>query len=151
MSVVRLRKSLPRQPRLTNPQWSIRPESLRLGTAHSVSVGVPKPSTDLPGFKEVVLTGSAGSCHQEETFTSQRWPSDHQGRCYDIAENPFDADKEKLNTDLQPSFGEPGAPVVIVMFSDFQCSYCKEEAKIIRQNVRLPFRPRCVFTSRTSH
>ena len=44
-----------------------------------------------------------------------------------------------MKTDLQPSFGEPGAPVAVVMFSDFQCSFCKEEAKMIRQNVASAF------------
>ena len=110
------------------------------GPQISVSVGDPKPSTDLPGFKEVVVTGSAGPATQEETFyISNDGHRIIRGVVYDIAKNPFDADKEKLNTDLQPSFGEPGAPVVIVMFSDFQCSYCKEEAKIIRQNVASTF------------
>src|SRR6267378_3211269 len=41
----------------------------------------------------------------------------------------------KLHTDLQPSFGTPGAPVVIVLFSDFECPYCKEEAKALRSNL----------------
>jgi protein-disulfide isomerase len=106
------------------------------GPQINVSVGDPKPSADLPGFKEIVVSASAGQATQEETFyISSDGKHIIRGSVYDVRKNPFDADKAKLKTDLQPSFGEPGAPVVIVMFSDFQCSYCKEEAKIIRQNI----------------
>jgi protein-disulfide isomerase len=58
-----------------------------------------------------------------------------QGNLYDISQNPFKADLDKLKTDLQPSFGTPGAPVVLVEFSDFECPMCKEEAKTLRDNL----------------
>jgi protein-disulfide isomerase len=52
-----------------------------------------------------------------------------------VKENPFKPDLDKLKTDLQPSFGTPGASVVLVLFSDFQCPFCKEEAKVLRTNL----------------
>jgi protein-disulfide isomerase len=58
-----------------------------------------------------------------------------QGSLYDIGQNPFKNDLDKLKTDLQPSFGTPGAPVVLVEFSDFECPMCKEEAKTLRDNL----------------
>jgi protein-disulfide isomerase len=62
-----------------------------------------------------------------------------RGTVYDVAVNPFAADAEKIVTDLQPSFGTPGAPVVAVVYSDFQCGFCKEEAKSVRQNIPAAF------------
>ena len=106
------------------------------GPQISVNVAEPKPSSTLPGFKEVIVTATAGAASQEETFlVSNDGKRIIRGSVYDVAKNPFEADKDKLKTDLQPSFGAPGAPVVLVMFSDFQCGFCKDEAKVIRQNV----------------
>lgn len=106
------------------------------GPQINVSISDPKPAADLPGFKEIVVTASAGQASQAETFfISDDGKRIIRGSVYDVAKDPFAADREKLTTDLQPSFGTPGAPVVIVMFSDFQCSFCKDEAKVIRQNV----------------
>jgi protein-disulfide isomerase len=58
-----------------------------------------------------------------------------KGSIFDIAKNPFEPELKKLKTDLQPSFGAPGAPVVLVVFSDFQCPKCQDEAKVLRENV----------------
>ena len=38
----------------------------------------------------------------------------------------------------------------VVMFSDFQCSFCKEEAKVIRKNSRRRFRRKPGFISKIS-
>jgi protein-disulfide isomerase len=58
---------------------------------------------------------------------------------YNINQNPFKEDLDKLKVDLSPSFGTPGAPVVIVMFGDFECPACKAEAEAIRQNALKTF------------
>jgi protein-disulfide isomerase len=54
---------------------------------------------------------------------------------FDIAQNPFKPELDKLKTEFQPSMGTPGAPVVLVVFTDFECPFCKEEAKMLRQNL----------------
>jgi protein-disulfide isomerase len=58
-----------------------------------------------------------------------------QANVWDIATNPFKPQLDKLKTEFQPSFGTPGATVVLVLFSDFQCPFCKEEANTLRQNL----------------
>lgn len=100
-----------------------------------VTIADPKPSA-VPGLEEVTVHASAGQASQEETFLiSKDGRKIVKGMVFDVTQNPFKPDLDKLNTQFQPSMGTPGAPVVIVVFTDFQCPYCKEEAKMLRQNL----------------
>jgi len=106
------------------------------GPSIQINIGRPVPSRQLPGFFDVKVTGSAGNASQEETFlVSKDGQKILRAVVFDIWRNPFQTDLDKLKTQFQPSFGTPGAPVVLVQFSDFQCPYCKDEAKILRQNL----------------
>src|ERR1019366_2196927 len=58
-----------------------------------------------------------------------------QGAVFDIAHNPFKPDLDKLKTDGAPGIGTTGAPVAIVEFSDFECPYCKQQAKLLHDNL----------------
>lgn len=102
-----------------------------------VTVGDPKPSTQLPGFNEVIVrAAAAGGGSQDELFyVSKDGQQILRGVVFDVAQNPFKPDLDKLKTEFQPSFGTPGATVVLVVFADFQCPFCKEEAKMLRQNL----------------
>ncbi len=105
------------------------------GPQIKVDVSDPKPS-DMPGFSTVSVHASAGQASADvDYYVSKDGQKIVQGNVYDIAQNPFKADLDKLKTDLQPSFGTPGAPVVLVEFSDFECPVCKEEAKMLRDNL----------------
>lgn len=100
-----------------------------------VNVSDAKPST-LPGFQLMNVVASAGNASQEETFlVSNDGKKIIRGVVYDIAENPFDVEKARIKIDEQPSFGPAAAPVQLVIYSDFQCSFCREEAKVIRQTL----------------
>jgi protein-disulfide isomerase len=102
----------------------------------NVAVSDPKPSADLPGFQEVAVRASLGAQSQDFKFlVSKDGQKILQASVFDVANNPFKADLDKLKTELEPSFGTPGAPVVLVEFSDFQCPYCKDEAKMLRDNL----------------
>jgi protein-disulfide isomerase len=105
------------------------------GPQIKVEVGDAKPSA-IPGMLEVNVHASVGEAAQDELFyISKDGQRIIRGAIFDVAENPFKQDLDKLKTDSQPNFGTPGAPVVLVLFSDFQCPYCKEEAKMLRANV----------------
>jgi protein-disulfide isomerase len=100
-----------------------------------IQIADPKPS-EIPGFFDVAVTASNGSASQSETYlVSKDGRKIIRGTVYDISRDPFAADREKLHTDAAPSLGPADAPVQIVLFSDFQCSYCRQEAKVIREQL----------------
>jgi protein-disulfide isomerase len=100
-----------------------------------VEIGEPKPAP-IPGFSEVQVHASAGNASADETlYVSKDGQKIMRGNFFDVNQNPFKPELDKLHTDLQPSMGTPGAPVVVVLFSDFECPYCKEEAKALRSNL----------------
>jgi protein-disulfide isomerase len=100
-----------------------------------MTVADPKPGP-MDGFYEVTVRGSQGNASQSETFyVSKDGQKIVRGSVFDINQNPFKGDLDKLKTEFQPSIGTPGAPVVLVEFSDFECPYCREEAKILRDNL----------------
>lgn len=95
----------------------------------------PKPSL-YPGYAEVDV---------HLTFQKQQLDrvyyvaADGQhiisGTVYDLNQSPFKAALTKLDTAGAPSFGPASAPVTIVIFSDFECPYCREEAKTLRDSL----------------
>jgi protein-disulfide isomerase len=99
-----------------------------------------KPSADLPGYFDVWVHWSAnGATKDELVYISKDGTRIVRGDAFDVNKNPFQSNLDKLKTDLQPSFGPASAPVAMVVFSDFQCPVCKEEAQVLRQNVAKTF------------
>ena len=69
-----------------------------------------------------------------------------QATVFDVNHNPFQTDLDKLKTIGSPSYGTEHAPVVIVAFSDFECPYCREEGKMLRENLLKITPRRCAIT-----
>lgn len=104
-----------------------------------VAIGDPQPGP-MPGFYEVKIRGSQGEASQEETFyVSTDGRKIIRGTVFDVDKNPFKSDLDKLKTEYQPSIGTPGAPVVLVEFSDFECPYCRQQAKMLRDELLKQF------------
>src|SRR5262245_45923319 len=110
-----------------------------LDSRMAVTIGDPQPS-DVPGFKDVRVKISMGPQSQEVSLmVSQDGSKVMQGNVWDINLNPFKKDIDRLKTQFEPSIGTPGASVVIVAFSDFQCPFCKEEGQMLRKNLLSAF------------
>jgi protein-disulfide isomerase len=102
----------------------------------AVQISDPRPSEDLPGFLDVTVHASMGAQTQDFKFyVSKDGSRLVQGAVFDIDHNPFKPDLDKLKTDGAPGIGTTGAPVAIVEFSDFECPYCKQQAKLLHDNL----------------
>jgi protein-disulfide isomerase len=100
-----------------------------------MAIADPKPGP-MAGFYEVRVRGSQGNASQEETFyVSKDGQKMVRGNVFDINQNPFKPELEKIKTEYQPAIGTAGAPVVLVEFSDFECPYCREQARMLRENL----------------
>ncbi len=105
------------------------------GPQIKIAIGNPGPS-DVPGLWEVQVNASAGAASfQQRLLLSSDGKRIIQGTVYDLSDNPFRLELSKLTTDSAPSIGTPGAPVVLVLFTDFECPYCRDEAKTLKQNL----------------
>jgi protein-disulfide isomerase len=104
-----------------------------------IKVGDPKPSV-LPNYLdlpvEVVTPNGVYALHY---FLSSDGRYLVKGNMFDITKPPFESERKGLKTAGQPNFGPAGAPVTLVVFSDFQCPNCKEEAKLIHENIPKTF------------
>jgi protein-disulfide isomerase len=110
-----------------------------------VEVSDPKPS-ELTGFSQVTVHASAGNSAQDFVFyVSKDGSKIVQGTVFDVNNNPFKSDLDKIKTEGAPNFGTAGAPVVLVEFSDFECPYCKEEAAMLRANLPVSYQKQVHF------
>ncbi len=104
-----------------------------------VQIADPKPSALLPGFSEVAVHFAyEGGGRDERYYVSADGKTFIKSEpgvipAYHLERDPFQANREKLRLENQPSFGPAEAPVTIVEFGDFECPSCRAEAPILRK------------------
>ena len=99
-----------------------------------VEIEDPAPSP-LPGYYRLNVHFLLGTQKEDHKyFISQDGQDIINGTFWSLNESPF-ANSLKYLTDEGPSFGVPDARVIIVVFSDFECPYCRELAKNLRTNI----------------
>jgi protein-disulfide isomerase len=104
-----------------------------------VKIDDPKP-TNVPGMKEVAVHLTFGQASKDLTlYVSADGKHILRGDIFDVGSSPFQAQLDKLKTDLSPSYGTPGAQAVIVVFSDFECPLCKQEAQSLKDHLLVAY------------
>jgi len=89
--------------------------------------------SEIPGLLMTTVRASYKLASKEHVFyVSKDGKHLVEGTTYEIDKNPFDKANKKINTLVAPAYGKEGASVVVVSFSDFQCPFCAEEAKLLR-------------------
>jgi protein-disulfide isomerase len=107
---------------------------------HTINVEIadPKPGP-MDSFLQFDIHASRDKASKDVVYyVSKDGKHIVQGAFFETAENPYKSALDKLKgitPSLTPNYGTQGAPVVIVEFSDFECPFCKEEAKTLRTNI----------------
>lgn len=111
-----------------------------------MSIDDPAPSP-FKGYYHVLVHLSAGSHRQDRLYyVTEDLKHVINGNLWDLNDNPFRDTLEHVPTS-GPSFGPANAKVTIVVFSDFECPYCRNMAQTLRQNIpqKYPNDVRVVF------
>jgi protein-disulfide isomerase len=107
----------------------------------NVKIDDAKESKELPGFLEVTVHLSYNNATPPPVhyFMSKDGKKIFKGDIYDINKSPFQANLDLLDVKGAPSLGPANAPITIVVFSDFQCPMCRQEAEVIHKQITETF------------
>lgn len=102
--------------------------------AVQIAVDDPTPSP-FKGYYRVLVHLSSGPQKLDRLYyVSADGQQFVAGNLWDINRSPFVDTLQHLPT-TGPSFGPANAKVTIIVFSDFECPYCRELAKTLRDNI----------------
>ena len=99
-----------------------------------IALDDPAPST-MPGYYRVLAHLTMGAQKAERVYyVTPDGKHVIAGSVWELDKSPFAETLAHLPTS-GPSFGPANAKVTIVVFSDFECPYCRELAKTVRDNI----------------
>jgi protein-disulfide isomerase len=103
----------------------------------AVKIDDAKESKELPGFLDVAvhLSYNNNTLPEQHYFMSKDGKKIFRGEVFDINKSPFQANIDKLDVKGAPTLGPATAPIAVVVFSDFQCPMCKQEAYVIHKQI----------------
>lgn len=102
--------------------------------AVKIVVDDPVPSA-YPGYDRVIVHVSLGAQTIDRIYyVTPDGQHFINGAIWDLGRNPFLDTLDRLPK-AGPSFGPADAKVTIVLFSDFECPFCRALAQTIRENV----------------
>jgi len=106
-----------------------------------VKIDDAKDSKDLPGFLDVTvhLSYNNNTLPEQHYFMSKDGKKIFKADVYDINKSPFQANIDKLDVKGAPTLGPANAPIAVVVFSDFQCPMCRQEAEVIHKEITETF------------
>jgi protein-disulfide isomerase len=95
-----------------------------------------QPASLIRGFDEMTVKASIGERFVEQKYLiSADGKTLIKGEVLDLTANPFLREISLIRNAGQPSMGTVGAPVVLSLYTDYQCPYCKEQARVLRNNL----------------
>lgn len=101
--------------------------------AVKIEVGDPTPSP-YPGILRVPVHVSLGKQQRDRTYYMLPDGRFINGNVWDLSKSPFLDTLSRLPME-GPAFGPSAAKVTIVVFSDFQCPYCRQLASTLRTDL----------------
>jgi protein-disulfide isomerase len=106
-----------------------------------VKIDDVKDSKELPGFLDVVvhLSYNNNNLPDQHYYMSKDGKKLFRADVYDINKSPFQANIDKLDVKGAPTLGPATAPISVVVFSDFQCPMCRQEAEVIHKELTEAF------------
>lgn len=134
----------PEAPAIAPPSNALDKADLEFYVRHLYVYG-PQITITIPDFEESSMPGlletTISASYQQQTRTHTFYATadgQHliEGNVYEVSANPFKKANERINTMAAPAFGKEGASVVVVAYSDFQCPYCAQEAKVLRNQLQ---------------
>jgi protein-disulfide isomerase len=106
------------------------------GYTPAVKLSIDDPAASaFPNYYRVVVHASSGSEELDRVYYVTADGSSYvSGNVWKLNQSPFLDTLDHLPAD-GPSLGPANARVTVVVFSDFECPYCRQLAQTIRQNV----------------